>query len=239
LTTDFVFRPEAVLTPEAIAEAQLWASVRDTNDPVQLMLFLRAYPDSSFEAEARALLDTVMAAETTGQTTTPGIDPAETAAFEAATEQATIAGYEAFVQQFPASVFLEVARAEIEALTASAAAAPQVPEADPQIAALEAELAAQVITFSSPLVTGNDAILGQSIEQLIATTPLFAPIEGLPDEVWKDKHCDSCHQWTQEALCTQANTYLGQNAQRSLALEHPLGNAFKLTLRAWAQGGCQ
>lgn len=238
LTTDFVFRPEAVLTPEAIAEAQLWASVRDTNDPVQLMLFLRAYPDSSFESEARALLDTVMAAETTGQTAPTGVDPDETAAFEMATELSTVEGYEAFAKQYPESVFLEVARAEIEALNAAAPPAPPVSEADAATAALEAELAAQVVTFSAPLVAGNDAIIGQSIEHLITTTPLFAPIEGLPDEVWKDKHCDNCHQWTQEALCTQATTYLGQNAQRSLALEHPLGSAFKLTLRAWAQGGC-
>ncbi len=241
LTTDFVFRPAAVLAPEAIAEAQLWASVRDTNDPVQLMLFLRAYPDSSFEAEARALLDTVMAAETSAAPVNPGVDPDETAAFEAATGLATIAGYEAFVQQYPESVFLDVARAEISSLTAAAAAAapPPVSDADAATAALEQELAAQVVTFTTPLVLGNDAIIGQSIEHLITTTPLFAPIEGLPDEVWKDKHCDTCHQWTQEALCTQANTYLGQNAQRSLALQHPLGNAFKLTLRAWAQGGCQ
>ena len=237
LTTDFVFRPQEALAPEAIAEAQLWASVRDTNDPVQLMLFLRAYPDSSFQAEARALLDTVMAAETSGQTPTPGVDPDETAAFEMATELATAEGFEAFVKQYPDSVFLEVARAEIDALNATST--PPVPDVDPAIAALEAELAAQVLTFSAPLVVGNDAIIGQSIEHLITTTPLYAPIEGLPDEVWKDKSCDTCHVWTQEALCTQATTYLGQNAQRSLALEHPLGNAFKLTLRAWAQGGCQ
>lgn len=237
LTTDFVFRPQEALAPEAIAEAQLWASVRDTNDPVQLMLFLRAYPDSSFQAEARALLDTVMAAETSGQTPTPGVDPDETAAFEMATELATAEGFEAFVKQYPDSVFLEVAQAEIDAL--NAASTPPVPDVDPAIAALEAELAAQVLTFSAPLVVGNDAIIGQSIEHLITTTPLYAPIEGLPDEVWKDKSCDTCHVWTQEALCTQATTYLGQNAQRSLALEHPLGNAFKLTLRAWAQGGCQ
>ena len=237
LTTDFVFRPQEALAPEAIAEAQLWASVRDTNDPVQLMLFLRAYPDSSFQAEARALLDTVMAAETSGQTPTPGVDPDETAAFEMATELATAEGFEAFVKQYPDSVFLEVAQAEIDAL--NAASTPPVPDVDPAIAALEAELAAQVLTFSAPLVVGNDAIIGQSIEHLITTTPLYAPIEGLPDEVWKDKSCDTCHVWTLEALCTQATTYLGQNAQRSLALEHPLGNAFKLTLRAWAQGGCQ
>ena len=136
-------------------------------------------------------------------------------------------------------MFLEVARAEIEALKAAAAATPPAPDVDPATAALEAELAAQVVTFSGPLVLGNAAIIGQSIEHLITTTPLFAPIEGLPDEVWKDKTCDTCHQWTPEALCTQATTYLGQNAQRSLALAHPLGNEFKLTLRAWAQGGCQ
>lgn len=239
LTTDFVFRPEEALAPEAIAEAQLWASVRDTNDPVQLMLFLRAYPDSSFEAEARALLDTVMAAETSGQVPTPGVNPDESAAFEVATQLATVAGFQAFIAQYPGSVFLEVAQAELDALNAAAAATPPVPDVDPAVTALEAELAAQVVTFSAPLVVGNADIIGQSIEHLITTTPLYAPIEGLPDEVWKDKTCDTCHVWTQEALCTQANTYLGQNAQRSLALAHPLGNEFKLTLRAWAQGGCQ
>ena len=240
LTSDFVFRPEAVMSPEALAEAQLWASVRATNDPVQLMLFLRAYPDSSFETEARALLDQVMAAETAdGATVEPGIDPAETAAFETATELATLAGYESFVQQYPNSVFLEVARAEIDTLKAAAAAAPPVPEGDPAAAALAADLAAQVVTFTAPLTLGNEAIIGQSIEHLITTTPMFPPIEGLPEEVWKNQRCDSCHQWTQEALCTQATTYLGQNAQRSLDLEHPLGNAFKLTLRAWAAAGCQ
>ena len=239
LTNDFTFRPEAVLSPEALAEAQLWASVRVTNDPVQLMLFLRAYPDSGFETEARALLDQVMALETTGGGVEPtAIDPAETAAFEAATKLGTLAGYEAFALQFPVSVFLEVASAEIAALTAAAAAAPAEPAIDPVTAALEAELAAQVVTFSAPLTAGTDAIIGQSIEQLIATTPLFPPFEGLPEEVWLGKQCSTCHQWTQDALCTQANTYLGQNAQRSLDLEHPLGNAFKLTLRAWAQGGC-
>ena len=236
LTADFVFRPEEAMSAEALAEAQLWASVRATNDPVQLMLFLRAYPDSSFETEARTLLDQVMALETAGVAEPTGVDPDETAAFEAATTAGTLAAYQAFAAQYPTSVFLEVARAEIEALSAAALAEPPL---DTGMAALEAEIAAQVVTFAGPLTVGNEAIIGQSIEHLITTTPLFPPIEGLPEEVWKDQECASCHQWTQEALCTQANTYLGQNAQRSLNLEHPLGNAFKLTLRAWAQAGCQ
>ena len=50
---------------------------------------------------------------------------------------------------------------------------------------------------------------------------MLPPIEGLPESVWKDQSCGNCHQWTKETLCTQAQVYLGDNAERSLDKLHP------------------
>ena len=72
---------------------------------------------------------------------------------------------------------------------------------------------------------------------MIAGSPRFAPIEGLPEALWKDQTCASCHAWTREALCDQAQTYVTRTD--SLEKPHPYGGAFKRTLQAWAVGGCQ
>ncbi len=45
LTREFFFSPPVVVSAEEMADAQLWDSVRGTRDPVQIMLFLRGYPD--------------------------------------------------------------------------------------------------------------------------------------------------------------------------------------------------
>jgi hypothetical protein len=68
---------------------------------------------------------------------------------------------------------------------------------------------------------------------------MFPPIEGLPESYWKSQNCSSCHQWTRERLCTQANTYLSLNMQRSLSKQHPFGGVMKRSLKSWAAGGCQ
>jgi len=109
-----------------------------------------------------------------------------------------------------------------------------VPDQAPDVAAVD-----RVVTFDGIMTAGSEPEIGNSIEMLIQGSPLFPPFEGLPDELWKDQSCSNCHEWTREALCTQATVYTGQNAERSLALEHPYGTAFKQTLRAWATGGCQ
>ncbi|MDT8857503.1 caspase family protein [Paracoccaceae bacterium Fryx2] len=41
LTASFSFTPAVVLSPEELAARQLWDSVRESRDPVQIMLFLR------------------------------------------------------------------------------------------------------------------------------------------------------------------------------------------------------
>ena len=95
------------------------------------------------------------------------------------------------------------------------------------------------ITFASPLVSDLPEIDGRSISELIMSSPLFPPVEGLPEDYWKSQTCSNCHEWTQDRLCEQANVYLSENMQRSLEKPHPFGGALKLGLKSWAAGGCQ
>ncbi|MCX7889135.1 MAG: caspase family protein [Rhodobacteraceae bacterium] len=95
-----------------------------------------------------------------------------------------------------------------------------------------------LVTFSTPIRSGEPQIVGRSIEELIRSEPLFPPFEGIPDELWKGQHCTNCHQWTRDRICEQAQFYLGAEAARSLEKPHPLGLGFKQTLKAWAQAGC-
>jgi len=95
------------------------------------------------------------------------------------------------------------------------------------------------VTFSAPLSEGSSDIVGKTLEDLIAGTPLYPPVEGLPEEYWKTKECSSCHEWEQANLCTQANTYLSDAGAENLVKQHPYGGTFKLNLRNWAQAGCE
>ncbi|SPH24125.1 hypothetical protein DEA8626_03174 [Defluviimonas aquaemixtae] len=133
-----------------------------------------------------------------------------------------------------------------------AAAAPDpAPEAEPEeLAALEpppAEPQAEPtsarptdpdapIGFTTPLAIGGPEVEGRSIAQLIDGSPLFPPIEGLPEELWKEQKCSACHNWTQEALCEQGKTY--QSNEEALSKQHPLGGGLKRALKAWAAAGC-
>ncbi|MFN0113071.1 MAG: caspase domain-containing protein [Paracoccaceae bacterium] len=94
------------------------------------------------------------------------------------------------------------------------------------------------VTFSGPIAEGEPQILGQSIETLIASQPLFPPFEGIPDELWKGQHCTNCHQWTRDRICEQAQFYVSGDAARSLEKPHPLGLSFKQALKNWAAAGC-
>ena len=95
-----------------------------------------------------------------------------------------------------------------------------------------------IVTFESPLVSEVSEVNGKSIAELIGASPIFPPIEGLPEQLWKGQHCSNCHEWTRERICTQAETYLSLNMQRSLDKAHPFGGALKRNLKAWAAGGC-
>jgi hypothetical protein len=255
LTREFFFVPPVVVSAEERADAQLWNSVRATRDPVQIMLFLRGYPSSRFAAEARQLLGELIDAELEPSAAAPptaavapqvpGADEQELMAKAQATGDP--ADYQAYLDTYPAGVFSELARTELKAIgTQLAAAAP------PPVAVETSALPAPVplpstsggtlpssVSFSAPLQNVAAEIDGRSIEELIRGSPLYAPIEGLPEELWKGQTCSNCHSWTREALCDQARTYLGASAERSLQKQHPLGAGFKSVLGIWASGDCR
>lgn len=172
LTTDFVF------AAAASDEAHLWETVRVSGDPVQIKLFLKAYPDTARRDEAEELLAAVMPV---------------------------------------------------------APAGPAAGEVDP---AMQAAIAGAEVTFAGPIVAGTVEIVGKSIEALVGTEPAYSPIPGLPDEAWQGAKCTSCHQWTKAALCDQGKFYVRQTDLTAVETQHPLGGAFKLTLRRWAELGC-
>ena len=94
----------------------------------------------------------------------------------------------------------------------------------------------QPLRFSDPITFGPLPVNGRSLEQLIAGVPTFPPIEGLPESTWK-KSCSSCHQWTRQALCTQAGTY-ARRPSATLRIAHPYGGAEKTAMMRWAENGC-
>ena len=159
-----------------------------------------------------------------------------------------------FIRSYPGGTYIEEARdmlsvvmreelsgdgegegTEIAALPNTAEPPPQF---DTQSPAVE-DPASRSILFSVPLSQVEGALVGRSIKELIAGSPLYPPVEGLPEEFWKAKKCTDCHAWDREILCTQAKTYLELSAQRALGKEHPYGGGFKRTLKTWAAGGCE
>ena len=99
--------------------------------------------------------------------------------------------------------------------------------------------AEDALRFDQPIPFGPVPVNGHSLAEITTTfTPLFAPIEGLPDEVWKGKHCTSCHQWNHERLCEQAATYV-KAPRFALRIQHPFGGTLKVAMMRWAKSGCQ
>ncbi len=251
LTSNFMFAAATVLSAKELEAQQVWQSVRVSRDPVQIMLFLRGYPDSSFADEAKKLLADAIARELNSDTPTApkpvaqGPSEAETAMFEATQSDPSIASYQAFLQSYPDGVFSEIVQQELVALEKKAGKDPVgkgVPvEVEPTPAPAEPAPveSPDVVTFTQALISDMPQVSGRSIADLILSSPAFPPIEGLPEEYWKDQQCSNCHQWTAERLCTQANSYLSLNMQRSLDKQHPFGGELKRNLKIWAAGGCK
>jgi hypothetical protein len=131
------------------------------------------------------------------------------------------------------------------------AAAPPAPAARPPVAAAPPAAAPvpsppaavatvrpeDILRFNQPIPFGAFPVNGHSIEEMIDSTPMFPPIEGLDESLWKKK-CTSCHQWNQARLCEQAQTYV-QAPRYVLRVPHPFGGTLKLALMRWAISGCQ
>ncbi len=260
LTSDFVFNPAEAASADEQAELQLWESVKDSTDPVQVVLFMRGYPDSRFIPEARALLSRLMGSAPTAPAEAPAQAPAvaavEPAPVDTAQDEQRLIGiaqssgkaedYQAYMDAYPEGTYAELAAFELKILAEKAQRADAGTDAGTTVVAAlpEASRAAPApmgteLTFTMPFTSGDDAIKGKSIEDLVKMSPLFPPIEGIPEELWKGQTCSNCHQWTKEALCTQGTTYVQATDDKAVSKPHPYGGGFKLNLRAWADGGCK
>lgn len=248
LVSDFLFvDAPATPTPVATGELQVWQSVQAARDPVQLTLFLRGYPDGQYAGAARTLLAEIIQQELAPPPVTPTAPPSETenALFQAAQADGSKAAYESYLQAYPTGTYAEMVRAEVASLSEGtstdpqAGGATQVAVATPDTTPVPKPAESGPITFASPLVSDLDPVSGKSLAELITGSPMFPPIEGLPESYWKDQTCSNCHQWNRERLCTQANAYLSLTMQRSLNKQHPYGGVMKRALKNWATGGCQ
>ncbi|PWT93118.1 MAG: hypothetical protein C5B56_01280 [Proteobacteria bacterium] len=100
-----------------------------------------------------------------------------------------------------------------------------------------APAAEEVVRFNTPLTTGPYPVNGSSLEQLVTGTPLFPPIEGLDEKVWK-KPCSACHKWDRQTVCEQGASYI-KDPKMALRGSHPYGGAEKIAMMQWAKTGCQ
>jgi len=274
LTDDFVFKAKAVMSEADRAELQLWNSVKDSTDPVPVVLFMRGYPDSKFIPQARELLSSLLnpgtagapvaetveepAPETVAAPQPAAPEPAPAADTTADQQQmiavaqssGTAEDYAAYIAKYPDGIYAEFAAFELKVLAEKAEraqAAEVASEAETEepivVAAAPSRAAPPKIstdmTFLTPLVSNVDELMGKSIEEIVTLSPLFAPIEGIPEEMWKDQTCSNCHQWTKEAMCSQGSTYVTSSEEEVAVKPHPFGGEFKLHMRAWADGGCK
>ena len=119
-------------------------------------------------------------------------------------------------------------------------AVPPAPSAAPPAAVqgVTAMRADEILRFDTPIPFGPYPVNGHSIEEIITTfTPLFPPIEDLPDEMWKGKNCSTCHKWDKARLCEQGATYV-KSPRYALRIQHPFGGALKVALMRWVKSGC-
>lgn len=255
LTTDFSFVAAVAQAPAPPRdpEQDLWESVKQARDPVQIALFLRGYPDSRFAAAAQALLVEVAAGGEQARPASPtqpvapapvAPEVAENDLIERAQTEGTIEAYQAYLDAFPTGVFADLARLEIAALDTDSSTdpvgdgvTPEAPEAPAPTASAPAT--PDQLTFNSPLVDPDGPAHGRTLAELITGSPAFPPFEGLPDELWKGQDCSSCHQWDQAKLCEQAMTYNTRGADVFARIPHPFGGGFKRAMATWASGGCR
>lgn len=95
----------------------------------------------------------------------------------------------------------------------------------------------EVLRFDQPIPFGPYPLNGRSLKELIDTVPMFSPIDGLEEPLWK-KNCRECHQWDQARLCQQAATYV-QTPRHALRVPHPFGGTLQIAMMRWAKSGCQ
>ncbi|RMF36363.1 MAG: peptidase C14, caspase catalytic subunit p20 [Alphaproteobacteria bacterium] len=165
LIAEFFFAGPAPSAEVDPAEQRLWESVRDSGDLVDLALFLRAYPESTYAPEARRRLvesSTAPAAPAAPKepaaTTAPSAPENETATLAPTPDSPAAAAndmarqeemigraqhsgaaedYQAYLDAFPDGTFAELARMELAAIAARQAKAEA--ESEPPAPAMTSE----------------------------------------------------------------------------------------------------
>ncbi len=111
------------------------------------------------------------------------------------------------------------------------------PAADPVVQPTDSLTAGSNKSASVRSARPKDSVyFGMSFEELLLQSPVFAPIEGLPAELWQNEQCGTCHNWTTDDLCAQGLRY--QNVEIGAGQLHPLGGAFRSKLKDLAANGC-
>jgi hypothetical protein len=144
------------------------------------------------------------------------------------TEVEAKAAVKAMAPSAPSPATPPVAAKPSKPKVAAAPPAPAKPKAE--------ERPDDTLRFDQPVPFGPFPVNGNSLKDLAMRIPLFPPIEGLPDELWK-KNCATCHKWNQDRLCSQGKTYV-KSARHVLRHQHPYGGAYKLALMKWSKSGC-
>ena len=126
----------------------------------------------------------------------------------------------------------------LQPLSAAESAAFNKPVAPPTAAPAAAAAPSDgTLKFEEAITFGPFPVNGKSIEQLAKDIPMFPPIDGLDESIWK-KNCSACHVWDRRQLCEQGASY-AKNPKSALRHPHPYGGAYKVALMQWAKSGCQ
>ncbi len=141
-----------------------------------------------------------------------------------------ISHVEAFIRNYPDSEHIEEARAIADRLRLRQNAHSMEDTIFQSIGS---------VSYDVPLAFGNEILIGRTLSEIIETSPEYPPIEGLPEAMWKEQTCKSCHTWTRQDLCTQANTYVSMDPAKYREKMHPFGGLLKINLRNWAQNDCE
>lgn len=209
-----------------------WESVRDSDDPARVALFLQLYPDSTYADAAQTRMAELMLRGVEKPTepeppvqlaaAPPDEQISEAMAFEEARKAGTLGAYAGYLARFPNGVFAALARAEISNLVSAPA------QTAPPPTGLDAPTVGITAAWAK----------GKSLRELTKSSPEHAPIEGLDPAAWKGQTCAACHNWSVEELCRQGNHYVKIGEDALKRKPHPFGGPFKSALAEWAKEGC-
>ncbi|SNS06649.1 caspase family protein [Antarctobacter heliothermus] len=188
LTADFLIAAPAAPATATLTDDEVWAEVRASRDPQQVVAFIRKNPTSVHVPAAGVLLSELLSQDNA----TPGTD-----------------------------------------LTARSVVEPVAPVVQP---ADTVTAGSNKSTSARPVSEGKSVYFGMSLEEMMLQSPVFAPFEGLPDALWQNERCSTCHTWTTKDLCAQGLRY--QDVTIGTGPFHPLGGAFRGKLKDLAVNGC-